>query len=219
MSHRYDPPDGSYTTRMSPGMRAFVNVTKEHFGFTGHMEAQVVRDRSRCQRQRSAHCECRACDYMTRNYAKGRRLFEWAMANQHALGIQGGIFWTRTFGFGRGAGERAYGGSHDHKDHVHLELNKWAAANLTEEMVRRTLPGAPPPPPPAPPEEPVIEEVSMLIFKGKDRPEVYITNLTRSMHIREQSTLDAILAAKGEGLAEIAQADADRILKIAPPKS
>lgn len=138
---RYDAPTTYYTSAIPPGTSAFRRVVGPHFGFT---RVEVVRDRSRCQSQRSRHCQCAAIDFFTTDLSpvgKGRLLFEWALANANALNIQGGIFNRRCFGLGGTWAERPYTGKHPHTDHVHIELNNHGAANLTEALVRAHLTG------------------------------------------------------------------------------
>jgi hypothetical protein len=133
----YNAPTGAYTARIPPGTAAFRKVVGEHFGF---LRTEVVRDRSRCAHTRSEHCECAAIDFFTSVYAKGRPFFDWCVSVAEPLGIQSVIFWRRVIGFGN-PNERDYHGASPHTDHVHVGLNRWARANLTEDMVRRLLPG------------------------------------------------------------------------------
>lgn len=134
LSH-YDAPTGMYVSAIPPGMVAFRRVVAQAFGYG---RTEVVRDRSRCARQRSEHCECGACDFFTTVYDKGRKLFVWCVKNADALGIQSCIFWRRVVGFGN-PNERAYTGASPHTDHVHIGLNRWARKNLTEAMVRAAI--------------------------------------------------------------------------------
>lgn len=133
---KYDAPNGSYTSRIPPGMAAFRKVVAEVFGYT---RTEVIRDQSRCRQTRSEHCECRGVDCFTTETAKGRKLFDWCVSVANSLGVEAVIFQHRQIGFGN-PNER-YRAKADHMDHVHIGLNRWAAQNLTEAMVRGLLPG------------------------------------------------------------------------------
>lgn len=129
----YDPPNEGYTQRIPPGTAAFRTHLKERFGFA---RTEVVRDASRCRKQNSEHCVCRAVDAFTTDLAKGRKLFEWCVTNAERLGIQSVIFNRRVWGFGKW-NERPYTGPSPHTDHVHVGLDKWAAKNLTKESIEQ----------------------------------------------------------------------------------
>lgn len=134
----YDRPDGSYTSAIPSGTRAFRKKVAAHFGFD---RTEVVRDRSRCQRQRSEHCECRATDFFTVDLSptgNGRRLFNWCVEHHELLDIDAVIFNRRVVGFGNST-ERDYEGASPHTDHVHVSLSRFAAANLTEALVQAAL--------------------------------------------------------------------------------
>lgn len=132
----YNPPDGSYTSKVSPGTQAFRETIAEHFGFT---RTEIVRDKSRCNKQRSEHCECRAVDFFTTIYEVGRPVFNWCVANAD-LGFQSVIFFRRVWGFGRDY-ERSYHGPSPHTDHVHVGLTRHAAQYLTKAQVQARLKG------------------------------------------------------------------------------
>lgn len=131
----YDAPDGSYTSAIPSGTAAFRKVVAGNFGYT---RSEVVRDKSRCNQQRSEHCECGAIDFFTTDPIKGRTLFNWCVRNADELGVQSVIFRDRQIGFGNPT-ER-HREKRDHFDHVHVGLNRWARRNLTEDLVRRHLP-------------------------------------------------------------------------------
>lgn len=132
---QYDSPNGSYTSTIPPGTRAFRAVIAEVFGFT---RTEVVRDKSRCDATPSEHCECGAVDAFTTDFDKGRPFFDWCVTNADALGVQSVIFQHRQIGFGNPT-ER-HRDKADHMDHVHVGLSRWARANLTEPFVRSLLP-------------------------------------------------------------------------------
>jgi hypothetical protein len=133
----YDPPDGSYSQSIPSGTRAFRQEIAAHFGFT---RTEVVRDLSRCQHQRSEHCECRGIDFFTTDVSKGRKVFDFCIRNADVLDIQSVIFNRRVWGFGTWT-ERAYSGPSPHTDHVHVGLNKRGARTLTREKIRTCLQG------------------------------------------------------------------------------
>lgn len=135
VAYHYDPPDGHYTSIIPSGTHAFAVVVSKHFGF----RVEIIRDKSRCNSTRSEHCECRACDFFV-TAPKGRPMFDWAIAHADELGIQSVIHNRRVWGFGNWT-ERAYHGPSPHTDHVHIGLNKLAAATLTEKKVKATLGG------------------------------------------------------------------------------
>lgn len=132
----YDPPNGSYTSKVPPGTQAFREAIAEYFGFT---RTEVVRDRNRCVQQRSEHCECRGIDFFTIVFEVGRPLFNWCVANND-LGIQSVIFFRRVWGFGTPR-ERAYTGPSPHTDHVHVGLTRQAAQSLTKAQIQARLGG------------------------------------------------------------------------------
>lgn len=133
---RYDEPNGSYTSSIPPGTRAWRAYVDKKFSIE---RSEVVRDRSRCNAQGSEHCECGAVDHFPDRHAsvdpkQGRAIFDWAVKVSNAAGVQSIIYDRRVIGFGNPT-ERRYGGAHDHKDHVHVGLNRWARANLTQEFL------------------------------------------------------------------------------------
>jgi hypothetical protein len=119
-------------------MAAFRKVVAEVFGYS---RTEVIRDRSRCARTRSEHCECGACDFFTTDVVKGRKLFDWCVKNANDLGIQSVIFNRRVVGFGN-PNERSYTGPSPHTDHVHIGLKRNARRTLTREKVRGKITGA-----------------------------------------------------------------------------
>lgn len=144
MACLYDSPTSTYVSSIPPGTRAFREEVSVAFGFAW---TEVVRDSGRCAGQRSRHCQCAAIDFFEHRdhrpvpHAKGRRLFEWCLSVMDKLQVQGVIFSLRCAGLGGACTERAYGGAHDHKDHVHVEFTNWAAQHLTRDMVKALLPG------------------------------------------------------------------------------
>lgn len=130
----YDAPTGAYTSSIPPGTAALRSVIATDFDYS---RTEVVRDRSRCNHTRSEHCECGAIDAFTTDPAKGRHLFDRLVAASEALGIQSVIFRDREIGFGNPT-ER-HRSKRDHFDHVHVGLNRWARANLTQARVRQAL--------------------------------------------------------------------------------
>lgn len=138
MTLTYDPAiRGEWTGTIPPGTRNFKVEVARVFGYP---RAEIVRDKSRCMSQSSEHCSCRACDFFTSNYQKGRLLFDWAVENADALGIQSVIFWRRVWGFGHWY-ERHYNGPSPHTDHVHIGLTRDAAKTLTVAKIKLYLPG------------------------------------------------------------------------------
>lgn len=133
---RWDAPTGAYTSAIPPGMAAFRKVVAELFGYS---RTEVVRDRSRCARTRSEHCECGGVDCFTTSATKGRKLFDACVRAADTLGIQSVIFQHRQIGFGN-PNER-HRAKADHFDHVHIGINRWARRNLTEAMVRAAFTG------------------------------------------------------------------------------
>lgn len=154
----YDAPDGSYTSAIPPGMKAFRKVVGQHFGYA---RTEVIRDKPRCRQARSEHCECGACDFFTTDIPKGRSLFDWCVHEAERLGIQSVIFNRRVWGFGTWS-ERAYTGPSPHTDHVHVGLNRRARQHLTEQQVRDRLPVGPAPNPPAGPQE---DEMKVVLVR------------------------------------------------------
>lgn len=134
MALQYDPP-GSYTSTIPSGVTAFRNHLKKKYGFT---RTEVIRDQSRCNQTNSEHCVCRGIDFFTTDLKLGRAVFLWCIANADRFGIQSVIFNRRVWGFGKWF-ERAYSPSGnatiEHRDHVHIGLNKWAAKNLTKALL------------------------------------------------------------------------------------
>lgn len=158
----YNPPSSSYTSKITPGMAAIRKVCMPFFGVG---DSGIVRDKKRCPPSgpKSIHCECRAWDAkVTAPSLNGDALANWAAANMDALGIQEVIWNKRACAYWNDYKWGPYGGASDHTDHVHIGLNRWGAANVTEQMVRALLPGAVP-----------IEEDEMKIVKQAGTPDHY----------------------------------------------
>lgn len=134
MALQYDPP-GSYTSTIPSGTTAFRNYLKKKYGF---VRTEVIRDQSRCNQTNSEHCVCRGIDFFTTDLKLGRAVFLWCIANADKYGIQSVISNRRVWGFGKWY-ERHYPPSGnatiEHRDHVHIGLNKWAAKNLTKALL------------------------------------------------------------------------------------
>jgi len=89
----------------------------------------------------SIHAEGRAGDLMVPGgwggSAEGRAIgdaaAEFLVANAPRLGVQQVIWWERDWR--EANGWTGYGGAHPHRDHVHWELTREAAAVLTAEMI------------------------------------------------------------------------------------
>lgn len=64
------------------------------------------------------------------NNQKGDRIANWLVQNAESIGVQM-IIWDRTIWYPGSRGERCYGGSHPHNDHVHVELNNDGANRRT----------------------------------------------------------------------------------------
>lgn len=131
----YDRPTEGYTTHIPVGVAAFRKTTAEHWNIA---RTEVVRDLSRCRQRSSEHCVCRGIDEFVTG-ALGDEIFDWCLAHADPLGLQSVIFEHREWGFGLWS-ER-FRAKADHMDHLHVGLNRWAAANLTEGMVRSHLGG------------------------------------------------------------------------------
>jgi hypothetical protein len=90
----------------------------------------------------SLHGEGRACDFGINPHgaAWGTGLAELLRARSGELGIQC-LIWNRRIWSGSypDDGWRAYSGTNAHVDHIHLELSKHAAANLTPQQIQRVL--------------------------------------------------------------------------------
>jgi hypothetical protein len=102
----------------------------------------IVRDRGRCPPNgpKSEHCDgARAWDpKCVAPSVVGDQMFAWAIRNADRLGIQSVIWNRRVWGYGNET-VRPYHGTDPHTGHLHIGLNRWAAANLTEAMVKATF--------------------------------------------------------------------------------
>jgi len=130
-----------------PGAVALGRFVRQHFGDILDMEnrdgpVQIYNCRRvRGGRSRSVHGDGRAIDFMIptidgrADNAAGDRLANWLISNAEYIGVQY-IIWDRTKWHPTlnrtGA---CYGGSHDHANHIHVELT-WAAANQTSPFFR-----------------------------------------------------------------------------------
>lgn len=99
----------------------------------------------------SIHAEGRACDLGTARYSKppwGWTLAEKLRQHSRELGIQCIIFdrkiWSGSFPHD---GWREYSGSNPHTGHIHVELSKLAARDLTVKTIQNTLSGGAKPQP------------------------------------------------------------------------
>lgn len=131
----YDPPDGSYTATVPPGIAAARAQLARYFGLA---RTEVVRDRARCREQRSEHCEARGIDLFSSLKPHRRTMFEKLIRHADALGVQSVIADRRVWGFGTWR-ERDYTGPNPHVDHVHVGFTRHAAATLREDYVARVL--------------------------------------------------------------------------------
>jgi hypothetical protein len=90
----------------------------------------------------SLHGEGRACDFGINPHGSeyGTLLAEQLRLHSGELGIQC-IIWNRRIWSAAypDAGWRAYSGTNPHLDHIHLELSRAAAQELTPEQVQRIL--------------------------------------------------------------------------------
>lgn len=130
MSYTYNPPSGSYTSRIPPGMVAIRTYMERRWGIS----VQIVRNQSRCNSSPSEHCECRATDGMTSFKTKRREMFDWGRSLFDKGWCQSVIADRRVAGFGN-VNERNYTGPSPHTDHTHLGWTKWAAQNVTLAML------------------------------------------------------------------------------------
>mgnify|MGYP002631133293 CR=1 FL=1 len=64
------------------------------------------------------------------NNQQGDQLSNWLVQNAEHIGVQM-IIWDRTIWYPGSRGERCYGGSHPHNDHIHIELTNDAANRRT----------------------------------------------------------------------------------------
>jgi hypothetical protein len=133
----YDPPSGTYTSTIPPGIAAARRQLARHYGLS---RTEVVRDRDRCARQRSEHCEARAIDAFSQFQPHRRLMFTDLVRLADTLGVQSVIADRRVWGFGTWT-ERDYTGPNPHTDHVHVGFTKHAARTLTDDYVRRALAG------------------------------------------------------------------------------
>jgi hypothetical protein len=135
----WDAPNGEYTQVIPPGVKAIREGAAAHFGIELAF-AQVIRAKSRCDADRSEHCECGAIDLFPPNedFVLGRRMFDFFVANEDVLGIQSVIFNRRVIGFGN-TSERDYTGENPHVDHVHVGVNREARQSVTPAMVEECL--------------------------------------------------------------------------------
>jgi hypothetical protein len=84
----------------------------------------------------SVHSVGRALDVFVRtsngsaDNRKGDQIANWFVQNAEHVGVQM-IIWDRTIWYPGSRGERCYGGSHPHNDHVHIELNNDGANRRT----------------------------------------------------------------------------------------
>lgn len=90
----------------------------------------------------SLHAEGRAIDfgypYRVGGTENGWRLANWLLAHHQALGVQQIIYARNIWRNTRDTeGWRHYGGTAAHHEHVHAELTRLAAANLSPTMIRQ----------------------------------------------------------------------------------
>ncbi len=137
-----DPHTFVFTTVIPPGVKAIREGAAAHFGIE-LKDAQVSRDKARCDKKWSEHCECGAIDFFPLpshgiDLVRGRRIFDFFVANEEALGIQIVIFNRRVIG-GGSAVEREYTEDHPHTDHLHVGINQSARQTITRELVDECL--------------------------------------------------------------------------------
>ena len=93
----------------------------------------------------SLHAEGRALDVgfpaKVGGTAEGWALAELLLTHHPDLGIQTLIYARKIWSTTRG-GWRAYGGTAAHNEHIHVELNRRAARELTPQMINETLGGS-----------------------------------------------------------------------------
>jgi hypothetical protein len=127
----------------------------------------------------STHGEGRAIDAMFptvsgKGHPDGRRLLKLLAAHGKELGIQA-IIYERNIYSAKSPNGRAYTGVHPHWDHLHIELTRASAANLTLATIRKYLEPKPAPKPVPKPVQDLGDKVKDLeqypTLKWKDRHE------------------------------------------------
>lgn len=133
----------------APGAKAFMAWFLGAYGERGGKNLGIYNCRSvRGGSTMSLHGEGRACDLgvvpLGADY--GTELAEWLRLNSAELGVQC-LIWDRRIWSGAypDAGWRAYTGQADHRDHIHTELTREAAASLTAPTIHTVLQSAAPP--------------------------------------------------------------------------
>ena len=125
----------------TPGAKALMAWTIEHFGATS---LGIYNNRSvRGGTALSLHAEGRAGDsgypYTVGGTPEGWVLANWLVENHEALGVQAVIYSRRQWSSPRASqGWRYYSGQSAHYEHVHWELTRQAAAELTTEIIEQS---------------------------------------------------------------------------------
>lgn len=150
---RYEPATRC-TDGPSPGAKALMAWYLGTFARQGGTNLGIYNCRTvRGGSTRSLHGEGRALDFGVNPHGAeyGRLLAERLRMVSGELGIQC-IIWDRRIWSGAypDAGWRPYTGTNAHRDHIHLELTRQAAATLTPQRIQAVLSPPRHPSPPAP---------------------------------------------------------------------
>jgi hypothetical protein len=174
---KYEPATRA-TDGPAPGARALMAWFLGNFAHQGGTNLGIYNNRTvRGGSTKSLHAEGRAVDLGINPHGAqyGTLLAERLRALSGELGIQC-IIWNRQIWSGSypEAGWRRYSGTNPHLDHLHVELSKLAAANLTAEFIQRTVsprhPGGPAPVAQVKaPSLPVSKDTCMIIKTQPDK--------------------------------------------------
>jgi len=139
---RYEPATRA-TGGPAPGARALMAWFLGAYGHLGGRNLGIYNDRTvRGGSTKSLHAEGRACDLGINPHGAswGAALAELLRAYSGELGVQL-VIWDRRIWSGAypDAGWRSYSGVNPHRDHIHLELTREAAARLTPQRIQAVL--------------------------------------------------------------------------------
>lgn len=125
----------------TPGARELSNYIKNNFSEINRSVPGGGVQMYNCRQVRgggslSVHSVGRALDVFIPTQGgradnqKGDRIVHWLVQNAEAIGVQM-IIWDRTIWYPGSRGDRCYGGSHPHNDHIHVELSTDAGQRRT----------------------------------------------------------------------------------------